>query len=158
MNNRTVPIFIDLNGGEIYNQHGFKREMRDKMLNSETKNKDSHAYSENTLQKKAAILGPTINVKAELTGNEDLVIEGKFQGKIDLKNNDLTVDHNANVDAEIQARNITIRGHIKGNIHASGKVYIEKEGQMVGDIAASRISIMEGAQFNGSMKMISYIQ
>jgi cytoskeletal protein CcmA (bactofilin family) len=132
--------------------------MRDKMLNSETKNKDSQAYSDNTLHKKAAILGPTIDVKAELTANEDLVIEGKFQGKIDIKNNDLTVGANADVDAEIQARNITIRGRLKGNIHASGKVYIEKEGQMVGDIAAARISIVEGAQFKGSMKMISYIQ
>ena len=128
------------------------------MLTSENKNKDSHTYSDNTLPKKAALLGATINIKAELTGDEDLVIEGKFKGKIDIKNNDLTVDSDADVDAEIQARNITIRGRVKGNIHASGKVYIEKEGQMVGDIAAARISIVEGAQFKGSMKMISYIQ
>jgi len=132
--------------------------MRDKMLNSETKNKDPHAYSDNTLHKKAAILGPTVDVKAELKANEDLVIEGKFQGKIDIKNNDLTIGSSADVDAQIQARNITIRGRVKGNVQASGKVFIEKEGQMVGDIAAARISIMEGAQFKGSMKMISYIQ
>lgn len=128
------------------------------MLNSETKNKDLHAYSDNTLHKKPAILGSTIDIKAELTANEDLVIEGKFQGKIDIKNNDLTIGANADVDARIQARNITIRGCVKGNVHASGKVFIEKDGQMIGDIAAARISIMEGAQFKGSMKMISYIQ
>jgi cytoskeletal protein CcmA (bactofilin family) len=132
--------------------------MRDEMLNSENKNKDLQTYSDSALPKKAALLGATIDIKAELTGNEDLVIEGKFKGKIDIKNNDLTIESNANVNAEIQARNITIRGRVKGNILASGKVYIEKEGQMVGDIAAARISIVEGAQFKGSMKMISYIQ
>ncbi|MGD8539727.1 MAG: polymer-forming cytoskeletal protein [Candidatus Aminicenantes bacterium] len=128
------------------------------MLNTDNKNKDSHLPSEKHMSKKVTLLGATIDIKAEITGEEDLVIEGKFRGRIDLKNNDLTVENNADVDAEIQARNITIKGRVKGNIHASGKVYIEKEGQMVGDIAAARISIVEGAQFKGSMKMISYIQ
>lgn len=128
------------------------------MLDSEEKEQDIQSYSDSPSPKKTAILGTTIDVKAELTGNENLIIEGKFKGKIDLKNNDLTVDSTADVDAEIKARNITIRGRVKGNITASGKVYIEKEGQMVGDIAAARISIVEGAQFKGSMKMISYIQ
>jgi cytoskeletal protein CcmA (bactofilin family) len=128
------------------------------MLNSSNKNKDSQPPLEKPMSKKAALIGTTIDIKAELTGEEDLVIEGKFRGRIDLKNNDLTVESKADVDAEIQARNITIRGRVKGNIHASGKVFIEKEGQMVGDIAAARISIVEGAQFKGSMKMISYIQ
>jgi cytoskeletal protein CcmA (bactofilin family) len=128
------------------------------MLNTDNKNKDSHLPSEKHMSKKVTLLGATIDIKAEITGEEDLVIEGKFRGRIDLKNNDLTIETNADVDAEIQARNITIKGRVKGKIHASGKVYIEKEGQMVGDIAAARISIVEGAQFKGSMKMISYIQ
>ena len=128
------------------------------MLNSEEKNKDIQSYPDSTSQKKAAILGTTLDVKARLFGDEDLIIKGKFRGKIDLKSNDLTVENNAVIDAEIKVRNITIRGRVKGNVTASGKVYIEKEGQMVGDIAAARISIVEGAQFMGSMKMISYIQ
>ncbi len=128
------------------------------MLNSEDKNKNTQSFTDKTPPKKEAFLGKTIDIKAELSGDEDLVIEGKFQGKIDIKDNDLTVEHNAEVDAEIHARNISIRGRVKGNIHAAGKVYIEKDGQMVGDIAAARISIMDGAQFKGSMKMISYIQ
>jgi cytoskeletal protein CcmA (bactofilin family) len=132
--------------------------MRDKMLNSEEKNKDNQSYPDRTSPNKTAILGATINTNAQLIGNEDLIIEGKYTGKIDIKNNDLTVERHAKVEAEIQARNITIKGHVKGNIHASGKVYIEKEGHMVGDIAAARISIVEGAQFKGSMKMISYIK
>jgi cytoskeletal protein CcmA (bactofilin family) len=132
--------------------------MRNKMQNSEEKNKDIQSYPDSTSQKKTAILGTTLDVKARLFGDEDLIIKGKFRGKIDLKNNDLTVENSAVIDAEIKVRNITIRGCVKGNITASGKVYIEKEGQMDGDIAAARISIVEGAQFMGSMKMISYIQ
>ena len=128
------------------------------MLNSGNKHNDIHAFPENNSPKKTAFLGETIGIKAELIGDEDLIIEGKFEGKIDIKNHDLTVETHADVDAEIEARNITIKGKVKGKIHASGKVYIEKEGQMVGDIAAARISIVEGAQFKGSMKMISYIQ
>ena len=128
------------------------------MLNSSDKNNDTPPPSDKPLQKNAALLGDTIDINAELTGNEDLIIKGKYKGKIDIKNNDLTIDSNADIDAEIKARNIIIRGRVKGNIHASGKVFIEKEGHMVGDIAAARISIVEGAQFKGSMKMISYIQ
>ena len=128
------------------------------MFNSNDNNKDIQSPSDKPMHKNTAILGDTIDIKAELKGNEDLVIKGKFKGKIDIKNNDLTIENNADIDAEIQARNITIRGHVKGNIHASGKVFIEKEGHMVGDISAARISIVEGAQFKGSMKMISYIQ
>ncbi len=128
------------------------------MLDSGNKHNDTHAFPENASPKKTAFLGETIGIKADLTGDEDLIIEGKFEGKIDINNHDLTVEIHADVDAEIKARNITIKGRVKGNIHASGKVYIEKEGQMVGDIAAARISIVEGAQFKGSMKMISYIQ
>lgn len=128
------------------------------MLNSENKNKDAHAYSDDTLHETTALLGATMDIEAEIMGNEDLVIRGRFKGKIDIKNNDLTVENHADIDAEIHARNITIRGRVKGDIQASGKVFIEKEGQMVGDIAAARISIVEGAQFRGNMKMISYIQ
>lgn len=128
------------------------------MLDSGNKHNDTQTFPENASPKKTAFLGGTIGIKADLIGDEDLIIEGKFEGKIDIKNHDLTVETHADVDAEIKARNITIKGRVKGNIHASGKVYIEKEGQMVGDIAAARISIVEGAQFKGSMKMISYIQ
>lgn len=128
------------------------------MLKPENKEKDAQIYNERTARKKVAFLGKTIDIKAELSGEEDLVIEGRFQGKIHIKNHDLTVEHGAEIEAEIQARNIIIKGRVKGNIHAAGKVYIEKEAQMVGDIAAARISIMDGAQFKGSMKMISYIQ
>jgi len=132
--------------------------MNDKMQIPENKNRNSHIYPEKPLPKNKALIGTTIDIRAELKGNEDLAILGKYKGKIEIKKHDLFVESDAYVEAEIHARNITIRGRVKGTIHASGKVYIEKEGQMVGDISAARIAIVEGAQFKGSMKMISYIQ
>jgi cytoskeletal protein CcmA (bactofilin family) len=96
--------------------------------------------------------------KGELSGPEDVIIEGKYQGKIHLENSDLTIESAAWVKAEIWVQNIIVRGTVEGNIHATGKVFIEKEAQMIGDIAASRISIMEGAQFKGSVKMLSTIK
>ena len=128
------------------------------MRNSEREEKEEHILSDSPNPDKPTFLGHANSFDGDLKGNEDLVIEGKFHGKIEIKNNALVVEKNAEVDAEIQVRNITIKGKVKGNIYASGKVFIEKEGQMIGDISAARISIMEGAQFKGSMKMISRIQ
>lgn len=98
-------------------------------------------------------IGQSLSLKGELSGNEDLVVNGRLHGEIDLGNHNLTVEREGKIEANIRAKNITIHGEIKGNIFASGKVLIIKDAQMVGDISASRISIMDGAQFKGSVKM-----
>ena len=98
-------------------------------------------------------IGQSLSLKGELSGNEDLVVNGRLHGEIDLGNHNLTVEREGKIEANIRAKNITIHGEIKGNIFASGKVLITKDAQMVGDISASRISIMDGAQFKGSVKM-----
>jgi len=128
------------------------------VLDTAEKSQNTQISSEKRLPENATILGPTVDMHADLKGNEDLIIEGKFQGSIDIKNNNLTIEKSAEVTAEIRARNITIKGKLKGNIYASGKVYIEREAQVFGDLSAARISIMEGAQYKGSMKMVSHIQ
>ena len=103
-------------------------------------------------------LGPSLIFDGELKGSEDLIIKGNFHGKIILENNSLLIDSGSQVKAEIRAKNITIKGNMEGNIHASGKIFITKEGKMTGDIAAYRISVMDGAKFKGSIKMLSSIQ
>jgi len=104
---------------------------------------------------KPSRLGSTLILKGELSGEEDVVIEGNFQGKINLTNHNLIIEKGAKVEAEIFVKNITLNGHVIGNIYASEKVFISPDGQMEGDIHASRISIMDGAQFKGSIKMES---
>jgi cytoskeletal protein CcmA (bactofilin family) len=99
-------------------------------------------------------LGPTARFKGDLSASEDLIISGQFQGKIFLENHDLTIEQGARVTAEIiQVKNIEIRGTVDGNIQAKGRVVIAHNGQVNGDISASRISITEGAKFKGNVKV-----
>jgi cytoskeletal protein CcmA (bactofilin family) len=98
-------------------------------------------------------LGPNIRFEGELSGQEDLIIRGHVKGKIQLNQNNLIIEENGNIQAEIQAGKVTIRGKIKGNILATEKVTITKDGSMTGEITSPRISIEDGAQFKGSVKM-----
>ncbi len=102
---------------------------------------------------KHAKLGKTLDIEGEISGQENISIEGRFQGNISLDQNDVFIEHNATVKAEIHAKNVQIRGQVEGNVFAAEKVHIEKNGRMSGDIFASRISIDDGAQFNGSVKI-----
>ena len=115
--------------------------------------KDKRNNQESQDPEKISRVGASLSLNGELHGQEDIVIEGQFQGKIDLKNHNLKVEQGGKVKANIQVKNITIIGEVDGNIYASGKVYISKEGQLRGDIFAPRISIADGAQFKGSVKM-----
>jgi len=120
-------------------------------LKQEGKNKKSPP--EEVIPRSIARLGPSLFLKGELSGEEDVVIEGQYKGKIDLANHNILVGRGAKVEADIRAKNITIHGTVKGNIDASGKIFISKEGQMKGDLKAPIISIMEGAKFIGGVKI-----
>ena len=115
--------------------------------------KDKKNDQESKYPEKTSRVGASLSFNGELSGQEDIVIEGQFQGKIDMKNHNLKVEQGGKVKANIQVKNITIIGEVDGNIYASGKVFISKEGQLKGDIFAPRISIADGAQFKGSVKM-----
>ncbi len=113
-----------------------------------------HANSpEEVIPSNIARFGPSLFLKGELSGDEDLVIDGKFQGKIKLGNHNVLVREGGNVKADIHVNSITIKGNVKGNIYASGKVFISEEGQLHGDINSPTISIMDGARFKGSVIM-----
>jgi cytoskeletal protein CcmA (bactofilin family) len=98
-------------------------------------------------------IGKTLDIEGEISGQENISIEGQFQGNISLDQNDVFIEHNATVKAEIHAKNVQIKGQVEGNIFAAEQVHIEKNGRMNGDIFASRISIDDGAQFKGSVKI-----
>ena len=121
------------------------------ILKPEGKNKKN--YSEEGIPRGIARLGPSLFLKGELSGEEDVVIEGQYKGKIDLASHNILVGRGAKVKGDIQVKNITIYGTVEGNIDASGKIFISKEGQMKGDLRAPKISIMEGAKFKGSVRI-----
>ncbi len=123
------------------------------MPKNELKDEETHRTTEELIPKTIARFGSSLFLKGELSGDEDLVIEGHFKGKINLGNNNILIGEGGKVEADIQAKNITINGNVRGNIYASGRVLISKVGQLKGDIHSSTISIMDGARFKGSVKM-----
>jgi cytoskeletal protein CcmA (bactofilin family) len=98
-------------------------------------------------------IGQTIFIKGELTGTEDLTIEGRVEGKIELKDHNLTIGPNGKIKADVYAKNIVITGEVLGSAFASEKVEITSTGVLKGDIVAPRILIADGAQFKGSVDM-----
>ena len=100
-----------------------------------------------------ACLGSTIVVKGEITSDEDLQIDGKVEGNISLRGHRLTVGRTAQLNSEINAREVIVYGNASGNLRARDRVEIKKDGQVVGDITTTRISIEDGAYFKGRIEI-----
>jgi cytoskeletal protein CcmA (bactofilin family) len=97
------------------------------------------------------ILGRTVVVKGELSAGEDLLIDGQFEGNINLHDHCLTVGTEGHVKAEIHARQVVILGSVTGNLTAREKIEIRRTGHVVGDLVAATVAIEEGAYFKGSI-------
>jgi cytoskeletal protein CcmA (bactofilin family) len=101
----------------------------------------------------SANIGPSIQIKGELQGDEDLTIDGRVEGKIDLREHHLTIGPNGKIKADLYARNIVIAGDVTGSAYAMERVEIAPSGRLSGDITAPRITIADGAHFKGSVDM-----
>jgi cytoskeletal protein CcmA (bactofilin family) len=99
-------------------------------------------------------LGESLIVHGELSGNEDLAIEGQFEGTINLQGHCLTVGADGQVKAEIHAGRVLIQRAVNGNITARDRLEIRKTGQVVGDLVSPGISIEDGAYFKGSIEIL----
>lgn len=100
-----------------------------------------------------ANIGKSITIKGDLSGNEDLVVEGTVQGKIELPNNQLTIGANGNVAADVTAKTIVVIGKVSGNVTGTERVEIESTGAVEGDVRSPRLVVQEGAVLNGSVEM-----
>ena len=100
-----------------------------------------------------ANIGKSLQIKGELTGNEDLMIEGKVDGKIYLKDHKLTIGPNGRVKADLQAKSVIVSGKLDGNVIADDRVEITATGTMRGDVVAPRVVLADGARFKGSVDM-----
>ena len=100
-----------------------------------------------------ANIGKSISIKGDLTGNEDLVVEGKVEGKIALPDNELTVGNNGNVSADVHAKSVVVIGKLRGNVSATEKIEVQASGSVDGDVRAPRLIIQEGAVLNGAVEM-----
>lgn len=100
-----------------------------------------------------ATIGPSIRIKGELTGEENLVIEGSVEGTIHLEKNDLTIGTNGRIKADIHAKGVVVEGELQGDIVGTEKVIIRRSGNMRGNIVAPRVTLEDGAMFKGSIEM-----
>jgi len=100
-----------------------------------------------------ANIGKSITIKGDLSGNEDLQIDGTVEGRIDLPNNQLTIGAEGRVKAEVHAKAVVVIGHVTGNLSAADRIQVEQTGIVDGDVKAPRLVIQEGAMLNGSVEM-----
>jgi cytoskeletal protein CcmA (bactofilin family) len=98
-------------------------------------------------------IGKSVVIKGELSGSEDLTIEGHVEGRIELRDNVLTIGPNGKIRAEVFAKSVIVLGEVAGNVTASEKVDIRDKGSVDGDIVSPRVAIAEGAHFRGSVDM-----
>lgn len=104
--------------------------------------------------RQAARIGKSLSIKGDISGNEDLYVDGEVHGKIDLKGHHVTIGPNGQVHADVTARGITILGHLQGNLRAEEKVDIRQTGTVEGELITVGISIEEGAVFRGSIDIV----
>ena len=100
-----------------------------------------------------AQIGKSVVIKGELSGSEDLYLDGQVEGSIALKGNSLTVGPNGTVKASVDAKGVVVQGKLEGNIQASDRVDLRKSAIVTGDISAQRISIEEGAFLKGKVEI-----
>jgi len=100
-----------------------------------------------------ANIGKSITLKGDLSGNEDLVIEGHIEGRVDLPSNQLTIGANGSCSAEVHAKTVVVIGKVNGNVIATERIEIQATGLVNGDVSAPKLVVQEGAVVNGSIEM-----
>ena len=98
-----------------------------------------------------AHIGKSVLVKGELSGSEDLYLDGEVEGSIDLRGHSLTIGPNGRVRANVNARDVVVHGKVEGNLRAADRVELKKSAILVGDIFTQRIVIEDGAFFKGGI-------
>jgi cytoskeletal protein CcmA (bactofilin family) len=104
-------------------------------------------------QRGVATIGPSIAIKGDVTGDEDLIVEGRIEGKILLKANSVTIGRNGRVKANVYANSIMVEGEVEGDLIGKDEVVIRQSGKVKGNVAAPRVVLDSGARFQGSIDM-----
>jgi cytoskeletal protein CcmA (bactofilin family) len=100
-----------------------------------------------------AVIGSTIKIKGEVSGDENLIIEGSVEGSVALSGHDLTIGQKGQVKADLNAKTVKVDGSVTGDITGAEKVIITKSGKVLGNIVAPRVTLEDGAKFKGSIDM-----
>jgi len=96
-------------------------------------------------------IGRTVTIKGDIRGEEDLLIDGQMEGRLDLGRNRLVVGPNGKVRATIVAREVDVQGIVNGNVEAAERIILRKNSKLVGDLKMASVVIEDGAYFKGSI-------
>ncbi|MGO8757901.1 MAG: bactofilin family protein [Terracidiphilus sp.] len=105
-----------------------------------------------------ARIGKSIVICGEVKGSEDLIVDGRVEGTVNLAENRLTIGPNANVAADLAAKDVLIMGRVQGNIVATGRVELRAGCNLEGDIRALRLAVEDNAVFRGKVDLTQAVQ
>jgi len=100
-----------------------------------------------------AHIGKSVVIRGELSGSEDLYVDGQVEGSIEMRGNHLIIGPNGQVKANVNARGVVVQGKLEGNIRAAERVELKKSAIVVGDIVTQRIAIEDGGYFKGKVEI-----
>jgi cytoskeletal protein CcmA (bactofilin family) len=100
----------------------------------------------------AACISQGIRIKGEVTGSEDLFVDGLIDGKLNLANGSLTIGPNGHVKADVHAREVIVRGKVEGKVSGRDKVELWSTGEVTGEVQTERLSIEDGASLRGKVE------
>jgi cytoskeletal protein CcmA (bactofilin family) len=100
-----------------------------------------------------ARIGKSVVICGEVKGSEDLIVDGRVEGTVNLSESRLTIGPNASVAADLTAKDVLIMGQVQGNVNASGRVELRSGCTMNGDIRALRLAIEDNAVFRGKVDL-----
>ena len=103
--------------------------------------------------KEHALIGSSIKIEGSLSGGEDLFVEGKIDGKIELDQHNVTIGTNGRIKADIHGRSIIVMGDVKGNLYGLEQIILQKSSKVRGNLFATRVSLEDGSDFKGSIDM-----
>jgi cytoskeletal protein CcmA (bactofilin family) len=103
--------------------------------------------------KERALIGASIEIKGSLSGGEDLFVEGRVEGKIELAQHSVTIGPSGRIKADIQGRNIVVMGEVEGNLFGSEQIVLRQSSTVRGNLVAPRVSLEDGSNFKGSIDM-----
>lgn len=104
-------------------------------------------------RKERAVIGSTISVQGDVTGEEDLTILGRIQGTVDVKGNSVTIGQSGRVKADVHAATIIVEGEVEGNLFGGDQIILKSSGHVRGNLTAPRVALEDGGQFKGAIDM-----
>ena len=117
----------------------------------------TQASTSDTLASDVARIGKSVVIKGEVSGSEDLYIDGQVEGSVQLKGHTLTIGPHGQIRARVQARGVVIHGKVDGNVEGTDRVDLRKSAVLVGNISTQRIAIEDGAFFKGAVDLVKEV-